>query len=397
MILLYAFLLITIFLFYILYKGVFSFYLFGTLLLLPFILFIVQKIISRKVNVSFTDAIQSTNRKGQNMISLKIENKSVLPIANLMLEIEYFNCLDEHINKIKINTPVYGKNTQSLSLNVSSEHYGVIKFKIKKCCFSDMLKLFKTKLKCRSSNDNINEMKLIVIPQSIPLENNTLNYNAVDTDTNEYSKEKKGDDPSEIFDIREYMYGDNISRIHWKLSAKQNETMVKVHSLPVTDSVVLLVDLFFDKQNKNYLSLYDTLVETISTISYYLSYSKIVHKVVWYDNVKGEHVVMDIRDEEDHEIMIRALLECNLSESKNNLLVTYVNSDIKISCGHLIYISSYFGSESMDMLHDTNITTSTISYMHIAQDNISYPDNDLIDIINVKNGMVARTIQNIYL
>ena len=37
-------------------------------------------------------------------------------------------------------------------------------------------------------------------------------------ESDSYSTIKGGDDPSEVFAIREYREGDRLQRIHWKLS-----------------------------------------------------------------------------------------------------------------------------------------------------------------------------------
>ena len=58
-------------------------------------------------------------------------------------------------------------------------------------------------------------------------------YNETSADSDRFSTYKKGDDPSEIFDIREYADGDKIQRIHWKLSSKTGDLMVKEGSLPL--------------------------------------------------------------------------------------------------------------------------------------------------------------------
>ena len=66
---------------------------------------------------------------------------------------------------------------------------------------------------------------------------------AVPTDEDpEYSKVKPGDDPSEIFDFHSYREGDPIARIHWKLSSKHDELMVKEFSLPLPGKVLCLPD-----------------------------------------------------------------------------------------------------------------------------------------------------------
>ena len=105
-------------------------------------------------------------------------------------------------------------------------------------------------------------------------------------ETDDYSKTSKGDDPSEIFDIHEYHDGDKINRIHWKLTAKQDKTMVKDYSLPISNSIVLMADLHLDTNTDDYMLIYDTLVEAIASISYYLIENDTPHKVVWYDKKK---------------------------------------------------------------------------------------------------------------
>ena len=58
-------------------------------------------------------------------------------------------------------------------------------------------------------------------------------------DSEEYSAVKPGFDPSETFGIREYRPGDSIKTIHWKLSQKSGDTMVRELSLPVEHQVLL--------------------------------------------------------------------------------------------------------------------------------------------------------------
>lgn len=58
-----------------------------------------------------------------------------------------------------------------------------------------------------------------------------------------YSQHRPGDDPSEIFDIREYREGDNLKHIHWKLSWKLEQPMVKEFSLPLHSSLEIALEL----------------------------------------------------------------------------------------------------------------------------------------------------------
>ena len=53
---------------------------------------------------------------------------------------------------------------------------------------------------------------------------------------------RKGNDPSEMFDIREYVPGDDIRSIHWKLSGKTDQLILRESSEPSHYNMVLLPD-----------------------------------------------------------------------------------------------------------------------------------------------------------
>lgn len=59
---------------------------------------------------------------------------------------------------------------------------------------------------------------------------------------NLYSDKKAGNDPTEIFAIREYAPGDKIRNIHWKISAKMGQTMVKDYGLPLFEKDTVIIE-----------------------------------------------------------------------------------------------------------------------------------------------------------
>lgn len=64
----------------------------------------------------------------------------------------------------------------------------------------------------------------------------------IEDESLEYSKRVSGDDPSEIFDIREYREGDRIRRIHRWLSEKHDTIIIKDFGEPIVSKVLILVD-----------------------------------------------------------------------------------------------------------------------------------------------------------
>ena len=146
MLVLYIILFIASIFFYILYVGSFSFYLFAFLLVMPIILFVMLKKMSKKISVGFVNTQKTAGRSSKIPVVLRLQNRSKLPVANMIIEIEYYNTLDGDKNTMKINTPLYPDDVQYLTLHVSAKHYGTVRMNIKRCRIVDMLKLFKIRV-----------------------------------------------------------------------------------------------------------------------------------------------------------------------------------------------------------------------------------------------------------
>ena len=177
-------------------------------------------------------------------------------------------------------------------MSVSGVHCGTVDFNIKRCKISDMLKIFTMKVKSKDKFLSDKNCTVTILPDYIPLENEIANYADMGLESDEYSKTQKGDDPSEIFDIRDYVEGDKLNRIHWKLSAKQDKTMVKDYSLPIANSIVLMIDLAKADGKADELTLFDSVVETAASVSEYLLENDINFNVAISDQQNYE--VMNI-------------------------------------------------------------------------------------------------------
>lgn len=88
-----------------------------------------------------------------------------------------------------------------------------------------------------------------------------------------YSKTKPGDDPAELFGLREYREGDRLSRIHWKLSQKSEQLMVKELGLPVVDHLFFLLEL-----NGSPVEI-DGVLDAFATFSDFLAEREIAHRL----------------------------------------------------------------------------------------------------------------------
>ena len=125
------------------------------------------------------------------------------------------------------------------------------------------------------------------------------------TDSDEHSIEKSGDDPSEIYQIREYRDRDSVHNIHWKLSAKEDRLMVKEHALPLGCAVLMWVD--FSTRDRTG-SVCDKIIEQAASLSLSLIQEKCIHMAAWFEEKNQRVVKRKIDSEEEVYALVWRLL-----------------------------------------------------------------------------------------
>ncbi len=90
----------------------------------------------------------------------------------------------------------------------------------------------------------------------------------------------KGNDQTEILNLREYQKGDRLKQVHWKLSARNNMMIVKEMSMPVGCAVVFFLNMDNSRmkqmEQKNYW-------EIVYSISAGMLEEDCFHYLVWYE------------------------------------------------------------------------------------------------------------------
>ena len=82
---------------------------------------------------------------------------------------------------------------------------------------------------------------LLAPPRTCPLALE-LAQTGTGADSETYSSVRPGADPSETFRIRDYVPGDSIRQIHWKLSEKTGKTLIRDFGLPLVNQTLLLLE-----------------------------------------------------------------------------------------------------------------------------------------------------------
>ena len=96
-----------------------------------------------------------------------------------------------------------------------------------------------------------------------------------------YSQTKAGDDPTELFSLREWREGDRLARVHWKLSQKLGRPLVKELGLPLSDHLLVALDLGGDGWEA------DLLLDALASLSSFLTQGEGAHHVMFWDHAGG--------------------------------------------------------------------------------------------------------------
>ncbi|MCQ2468513.1 MAG: DUF58 domain-containing protein [Ruminococcus sp.] len=283
--------------FYILYLWDFALVLLVIMISLPIIMFLTTSYTKRKLKVEFA-LKDSTVAKNQSFpVQLVITNNSFFPVGKAEAHIEYYNVFNNQITDFELYLPIQPRNSQRITFQISSKFCGIIKIKTEKIIIFDPLRIFKFNI-ARNAG-----AKVAVIPEGHEI-NGTICYtDRINEESDNFSEHKAGDDPSEVFDLREYIPGDKLNRIHWKLSSKKDEFIVKEYSLPIDVPCVVFLDLKCYEDSEYTLPVFDTLVETLLSVSQFLAENERIHKLVFYSaknrcfterNITSPEVLSDV-------------------------------------------------------------------------------------------------------
>lgn len=258
----------------------------------------------------------SMEKPARATIALSVENTGKwLPISKGIAWVRYENFFSGEKGKMKVRFSVDTGKKRGRRIPVVMHHCGNVSIKVEKVKIYDYLNIFAAKV-----GKNFERQDVLVMP---PLKEIYLGrdrwYNETSEDSDRFSLYKKGDDPSEIFDIRDFKDGDRIQQIHWKLSSKTGHYMVKEGSLPLARAIYIFVDLCAaDSEDA------DLLVQGIYSISMMLMAQGVPQNYIWYDNVNDIIQESLIEQEEELFWMFEDLFKCRTTKNADELIHAYI-------------------------------------------------------------------------
>ena len=217
----YLILLVILYLLYLFNNHAVTLMLLVVALIVPILSFLCFFLSCKKIvfGISFRDAV--VNREEPTAIVLSANNKSIIPQLRMnfrfLISNELITNNTEHIWELFLGP----KENMKVEVPLKLVNSGSFHAKLLDVTLWDAMGILKKIVKTDATAE------AIVLPVAFSAEGLFDEFSVSVSEEAVHERNAKGNDTSEIFEIRNYRSGDRPQQIHWKLSAKEQELMVK--------------------------------------------------------------------------------------------------------------------------------------------------------------------------
>ena len=245
-------------------------------------------------------------------------------------------------------------------------HCGVVDIVIKKITVFDIIRLF------RISKRIIKTSAAVILPDIIPVDADVISCADTNTDSDTFYTDRSGDDASEVFDLREYHEGDNLNRIHWKLSSRSDDMIVKEFSKPYTSSILVLPEISACKTENQV----DALLSIMSSIAFFLTDQGMelsIGRIIESDSIAIEKI-----KNYDELLGLSCSLLQNMHKTDTLMLIDGIlSSEYTVAVySHVIYISPQCNIDSLTAVKNSG--SAMVTYIQPVLDKNSANADSLL-------------------
>lgn len=177
-----------------------------------------------------------------------LDNPTWWPALQVKLELGIDNPFMERQGDQRLCLPVHSRSQNRFRLPLRPTELGIVRVRVKAVWVQDILGLVWFSGKRLAKEPAMGEC--LVLPRGEETDLEKAAQTRIGLTQSEESQ-APGSDFSQISDIREYIPGDRLKDIHWKLSAKRETLLVKERVNISQDRLVLLAGFSEDRQGRS--------------------------------------------------------------------------------------------------------------------------------------------------
>lgn len=247
------------------------------------------------------------------LVKLVINNRCFFSVNRARALITVYDTMRANKKRYRMTLPMLPRGESEYIQEVSFSAAGSYEICLRKLQIYDITGL----LSCKVRTKNLRMVQVLPELHDVPVRlTPTVKNFCGEADV--YDENLPGHDNSELFQVREYRAGDRLQNVHWKLTAKQDEFIVKEHSLPKACPVILF--LSYRPGKKKHLPKF---LEAVASLSFSIMDAGCPHYVVWYDATEQDVLRVRVDDEESLFYMLGILMKIRWCRSKEDITLRY--------------------------------------------------------------------------
>lgn len=322
-----------------------------SMILIPLIMALVQAVAMRGLETQYE--LNGSCRVRQKIpLQIRIRKNNCLPLGMTEIELVYENIMYGEKYTESILLQPSEKKEMSYRHLIKMEDCGNVKITLKMVKCYDKLGIF-----CWNRQQGA-RLDTMVYPAEIRI-NTELTGRFQTTVSGElYDQTRKGHDVSEVFGLRDYVKGDPLGSIHWKLSSKVDDLVVREFGYPSNYNVLILYDMMKECDGNRIANQRNNAVLALtSALSYSLLEQNLEHNVGRV--YREQYQELPVYSVGTHEQMVLNLLCRAISgkERKGESLYHLLHSNLRNHYTKIIYITPEYDDEMARQLsRELNLT-----------------------------------------
>ncbi|MBE5895658.1 MAG: DUF58 domain-containing protein [Lachnospiraceae bacterium] len=231
------------------YRQPFTAILLLLLIILPFLSVFFTSRTAKKIRLQFHTATNSVEQGYPILFTIAINNPSFFPLLNCNLSFSYENLFYPKNTAEILSIPANSRKETKFTLSFDTAYAGMVQIEFDTLFVTDYLHLYTFRIPLKKS------FRIPVLVPSVPYTAPIL-FSKVENEGEEDSVTSHLGLPSgEIKEIREYHPGDKLQNIHWKMSAKTDDLLVKEFDRQAEHFPVIIPELYKNKIQDTLLTL----------------------------------------------------------------------------------------------------------------------------------------------
>lgn len=314
------------------------------MLVIPIFIAVVQAYAMRGFQVE-CECRESCRVSREVPFTIKIHRNDRIPMGLIEAEIVYENIMYGEKRTEIVRLQSCEKRDMKYIYKMLMSDCGNVRITLAGLKCYDKLGLFCWNQKTEQQSD------ILVYPAQIRI-NTDLSGRAQTTISGElYDQTRKGQDVSEVFGLRDYAEGDPLGSIHWKLSSKIDDLVVREFAYPSNYNILILYDMMKEcGEEKIANQRNNAVLALVSALSYSMIERNLEHDVGRI--YAGQYQKSPVYSVSTHEQMLLNLLCRPVSEKerKGDSLHYLLHSNLKNQYTKILYITPEYEEEQAKQL-----------------------------------------------